>query len=99
MMTVPSQAKTTGITIDLHDEKQVIHSFGASDAWTCQFVGKNWPIEKRKAIADLLFGKEVDSEGNPKGIALSMWRFNVGAGSAEQGEAGFPPPGTEPSAS
>ena len=23
----------------------------------------------------------------PKGIGLSLWRFNVGAGSAEQGEA------------
>jgi len=88
MMMVPSEAKTTGITIDLHHEKQVIHSFGASDAWTCQLVGRNWPLEKRKAIADLLFSKEVDSKGNPKGIALSMWRFNVGAGSAEQGDAG-----------
>ena len=87
MMTVPSQAKTTGITIDLHDEKQVIHSFGASDAWTCQLVGEHWPLEKREKIADLLFSKEVDSKGNPKGIALSMWRFNVGAGSAEQGDA------------
>ena len=87
MMTVPSQAKTTGITVDLHDEKQVIHSFGASDAWTCQFVGEHWPLEKREKIADLLFSKEVDSKGNPKGIALSMWRFNVGAGSAEQGDA------------
>jgi O-glycosyl hydrolase len=87
IMSIASRAETTGITIDLHDEKQVIHSFGASDCWTCQFVGENWPLEKRKAIADLLFSKEVDSKGNPKGIALSMWRFNVGAGSAEQGDA------------
>jgi O-glycosyl hydrolase len=86
MTIVPSEANTTGITIDLHDEKQVIHSFGASDAWTCQFVGRNWPLSKRKAIADLLFSSEVDGKGNPKGIALSMWRFNVGAGSAEQGD-------------
>ena len=85
-MSIASQAKTTGITIDLHDEKQVVHSFGASDAWTCQFVGEHWPLEKRKAIADLLFSKEVDAKGNLKGIALSMWRFNVGAGSAEQGD-------------
>lgn len=82
-----AESKTNRITIDFHDEKQVIHSFGASDAWTCQFVGKNWPLEKRDEIADLLFSKEVDSKGNPKGIALSMWRFNVGAGSAEQGDA------------
>ncbi len=86
-MMTQAEAKTVGITIDLHDEKQVMHSFGASDAWTCQFVGKNWPIEKREEIADLLFSQEVDSKGNPKGIALSMWRFNIGAGSAEQGDA------------
>jgi O-glycosyl hydrolase len=86
MMAAASDAGTTAVTIDPRDEKQVIHSFGASDAWTCQFVGENWPLEKRNAIADLLFSKDVDREGNPKGIALSMWRFNVGAGSAEQGD-------------
>jgi len=76
-----------GIRIDVKDEHQVIHSFGASDCWTCQFVGKNWPIEKRNAIADLLFSTATDSSGNPKGIGLSMWRVNIGAGSAEQGDA------------
>jgi O-glycosyl hydrolase len=75
------------ITILPKDEKQVIHSFGASDCWTCQFVGKYWPIEKRNLIADLLFSTKTDSKGNPKGIGLSMWRFNIGAGSAEQGDA------------
>ncbi|UMB62049.1 xylanase [Lutibacter sp. A80] len=65
-------------------EYQTIHNFGASDAWTTQFVG-NWPLEKKDAIADLLFGLEYDSTGSPKGIGLSAWRFNIGAGSAEQG--------------
>ncbi len=86
IMMVPLRAAPTVVTIALHDEKQVIHSFGASDAWTCQFVGENWPLEKRNAIADLLFSRDVDSKGNPRGIGLSMWRFNVGAGSAEQGD-------------
>ncbi len=27
-----------------------------------------------------------DANGQPKGIGLSLWRFNVGAGSTEQGE-------------
>ncbi len=85
---VPSRgANMTTIRIDIHDQKQVMHSFGASDCWSCQFVGEYWPLEKRKAIADLLFSMETDSKGNPKGIGLSMWRFNVGAGSAEQGDA------------
>ena len=66
-------------------EYQTIHNFGASDAWTTQFVG-DWPIEKKNAIADLLFGLELDATGSPKGIGLTAWRFNIGGGSAEQGE-------------
>ncbi|UZD22319.1 glycoside hydrolase [Algoriphagus halophytocola] len=64
---------------------QSIEHFGASDAWSGQFVGL-WPDQKKNAIAELLFSKENDTDGNPKGIGLSMWRFNVGAGSAQQGE-------------
>ncbi len=66
---------------------QTIDGFGASDAWRCQFVGKNWPLEKRERIADLLFSKEFNDNGNPKGIGLSLWRFNISAGTTEQGEA------------
>lgn len=66
---------------------QVIDGFGASDAWRVQFVGKNWPIAKRDRIADLLFSREVDQEGNPKGIGLSIWRFYISSGTAEQGDA------------
>lgn len=68
--------------------RQTIHSFGASDCWRVQYIGKNWPIEKRNQIADLLFSSEFDSWGNPKGIGLSMWRFNIGSGSHEAGDNG-----------
>jgi O-glycosyl hydrolase len=71
--------------INLAAEKQTIHSFGASDCWGVKFIGENWPLEKRNQIADLLFSKDLDGSGNPKGIGLSMWRINVGAGSYEQG--------------
>lgn len=80
------EVSAMSITIHPDRQKQVIHSFGASDCWICQFVGKNWPIEKRNHIADLLFSMQTDAKGNPKGIGLSMWRTNIGAGSAEQGE-------------
>jgi len=75
------------IKIKLNPERrfQTMDHFGASDAWSTQFVG-NWPDSKREAIADLLFSKEMEN-GKPKGIGLSMWRFNLGAGSAEQGDA------------
>jgi O-glycosyl hydrolase len=65
---------------------QSIDGFGASDAWRAQFVGKNWPQEKRNQVADLLFSQEFDGEGNPQGIGLSIWRFNISAGTAEQGD-------------
>lgn len=68
-------------------EYQIIDGFGASDAWRAQFVGKNWPLAKRNKVADLLFSQEDDEQGNPKGIGLSLWRFYLSAGTAEQGEA------------
>jgi len=65
---------------------QTIHSFGASDSWSAKFMG-NWVnVTKKNQIADYLFSMDVDSAGNPKGIGLSLWRFNIGAGSYEQGD-------------
>src|SRR3972149_7017942 len=63
---------------------QTIHNFGAADCWSGQFVG-NWPDDQKNKIADLLFSTQLDSNGNPVGIGLSCWRFNIGGGSAEQG--------------
>lgn len=81
----PLQADEVTLSIDASETYQTIANFGASDAWACQFVG-NWPNEKRNAIADLLFSTDTASNGQPEGIGLSLWRFNIGAGSAEQGE-------------
>ena len=81
----PVYNKVRNISVDLNQEMQTIDGFGASDAWRCQMVGKYWPEEKRNQIADWLFSQEVDENGNPKGIGLSMWRFYIGAGSTEQG--------------
>ena len=82
-----TSAINNNIYINPRNEFQTIDGFGASDAWRCQFVGKNWPIDKRNAIADLLFSRDLNSDGSPKGIGLSIWRFNIGAGSSEQGDA------------
>ncbi|WP_114747803.1 glycoside hydrolase [Pleomorphovibrio marinus] len=83
------QANTTNIRVNveihLEEKHQTIAHFGASDAWSCQFVG-TWPDDKKNRIADLLFSKEISEEGQPEGIGLSLWRFNLGAGSAAQGE-------------
>ena len=77
---------TLQLKSDANATYQLIDGFGASDAWRAQYVGKNWPLDKRNQIADLLFSQEFDKDGNPKGIGLSVWRFNLSAGTAEQGD-------------
>jgi O-glycosyl hydrolase len=79
------EGKTVVITINPLKTYQRIDNFAASDAWSCQFIG-NWPEAKKNKIADLLFSKDTLADGSPKGIALSLWRFNIGAGSAEQAD-------------
>lgn len=79
-----SQEKSTYILeVDTSVKFQTIAHFGASDAWSAQFVGQ-WPSKKKKAIAELLFSQKFNEDGKPEGIGLSLWRFNIGAGSAAQ---------------
>jgi len=84
---ITQDRESLDVLVDPDITYQTIHSFGASDSWRVQFVGKYWPEEKRNQIADLLFSMEIDESGNPKGIGLSTWRFYLGAGTMEQGEA------------
>jgi O-glycosyl hydrolase len=91
LATTPTHAQSAApavvtVRIDATRPRQTIANFAASDAWAGQFVGL-WPAAKKEAIADLLFSTEAGPGGQPKGIGLSMWRVNLGAGSAEQGEA------------
>jgi hypothetical protein len=51
---------------------QTIQYFAASDCWSMQEIG-GWSEANRSKVADLLFSKD-------KGIGLSGWRFNLGAG-------------------
>lgn len=68
-----------------------MHHFGASDGWGTEVIGGNWPESDREHISELLFSREVDIDGKPLGIGLSMWRTNIGAGSANQVNNGFAP--------
>ena len=77
--------KTSSYLIDLSKTYQTIQNFGASDCWTAQFFG-HFPDNKRNQMADWLFSMENYPNGQPRGIGLSLWRFNIGAGSATQGE-------------
>jgi len=73
------------INLDPGVQYQTMDNFGASDAWSVQHVG-TWPETKKNQMADWLFSRDTLENGQPEGIGLTAWRFNIGAGSAEQGE-------------
>ncbi|MDO5637286.1 MAG: glycoside hydrolase [Myroides sp.] len=75
---------TKSITIQTQSTYQAIEGFAASDCWAANYVGNYWSEPQKKQIARLLFSTAIQ-EGKPSGIGLSMWRFNLGAGTAEQG--------------
>lgn len=79
------QANKTLVTVNLNNTRQTIHSFGASDCWTAKYIGQWADAQKKNRVADLLFSLDTAADGTPKGIGLSLWRFNIGAGSFEQG--------------
>lgn len=72
-------------SVNAANTHQTIDGFGSSDAWMMDPVGKYWSDKNKEGIAKLLFSRERDENNRPQGIGLSMWRFNVGTGSAEQG--------------
>lgn len=85
--------QTATFTVDRSEHRQQIDGFGASDAWSMWRIGE-MPEPIRDNTARLLFSSKTDSNGNPEGIGLSIWRFNIGAGSAEQGDSSHINPGT-----
>jgi len=78
--------KTSKLIVNLNEENQTIEHFGASDCWSTKFIGTWGNQQKKNQIADYLFSLDTLANGQPKGIGLSIWRFNLGAGSFEQGQ-------------
>ncbi len=81
---IPAPALTeTRLNVSYDHTHQRVDGFGASDAWSINPIINKWELEGKQdhidALADLLFSEE-------HGIGLSAWRFNIGAGSAEQGD-------------
>ena len=66
-------AQTTPISVDLSKKYQTIDNFSASDCWWAHIIGDKWTEANKDSVADLLFS-------TTKGIGLSAWRFNLGAG-------------------
>lgn len=74
------------VVIDLSKTYQTIESFAASDCWAPNYIGTYWSENEKESIAKLLFSSGI-TEGKPEGIGLSGWRFNLGGGTAQQGDA------------
>ena len=83
----PRRAEPVVVTLRPDRQFQTIRSFGASDAWSIQFVGHTWPAAQRTRAADLLFSAEERPDGSSVGIGLSACRFEIGAGSAAPGDS------------
>lgn len=77
---------TFATAVDAQKTYQTMEGFGASDCWLPNQIGQYW-LSDRLQLARWLFSKSVVN-GQPQGIGLSMWRVNLGAGTAEIGEAG-----------
>lgn len=82
-----SDLNTISFVADAGKSCQKICNFGASDGWNAQPVGLYFSEDKKEKLAELLFSSEDDENGNPKGIGLTAWRFNIGAGTYEQGSS------------
>ena len=82
-----AQPLATPTVLHLDATRQTIVDFGASDAWLADYVGRYFNDTMRERAARLLFSQKFNRGGSPEGIGLSNWRVNLGAGSAEQGDA------------
>lgn len=78
--------RAQSFTLLLDQPEQTIDGFGASDAWSMNRIGL-WSDSIQQQTADWLFSLKDDAKGQPLGIGLSIWRFNLGAGSSEQGDS------------
>ena len=79
------------VKIDASKTHQKIDNFAAADAWSGQFVGQYFNDAQKGQVAKWLFSQKIGADGNPEGIGLSMWRFNIGGGSLEQDGANIVP--------
>lgn len=76
-----SQTADVKLTIDADKKGESLDGFGASACWWSQIAGKS---ENMEEIAKLLYSKE--------GLGLNIYRYNIGAGSADNPESNITDP-------
>lgn len=74
----------TTYTIDLAAQRQTIRNFGSSTGMHGGYIAKRWPRKVVNQMAEWVFSRENDSSGQPKGIGLSAFRVQIGAGTIDQ---------------
>ena len=77
-------AENLDVKIDTSKTYQTIDNFAAADAWCGNLVGRYFDDAQKGQIAKWLFSQKLGADGNPEGIGLSLWRVNLGGGTAEQ---------------
>lgn len=75
VVTAQHEPANVTLRIDMTKRHQAIEGFGASGCWTAQLTG-GWADASRERALDLLFSDH--------GAALSIWRYNIGAGGGEE---------------
>lgn len=73
------------LTVNTDEVYQTIRHFGSSAAFDLNEITDSWSDEGKERLAESIFSRETDSLGNPKGLGLSSFRIEIGAGSREQG--------------
>lgn len=76
-----SQTADATLTIDADKKGEKLDGFGASACWWSQIAGKS---ENMEEIAKLLYSKD--------GLGLNIYRYNIGAGSADNPESNITDP-------
>lgn len=87
LLNVLGLSQPTTFALDPARTAQTVENIGTSGAWYTEGIGRYWPDAKKERMAELLFSKAFDGSGQPLGIGLSSFRFNVGGGTAEQGDS------------
>ena len=71
--------RVNDVTFTIHADSpfQEMCCIGVKDSSQCEAVGRWRDGEQRQRVAQLLFDATFDSCGNPAGIGLTGWRFNI----------------------
>ncbi|MCF7847225.1 MAG: hypothetical protein K9M45_00120 [Kiritimatiellales bacterium] len=87
-----SGGEELSVTVDCRKQFQTIENIGSSTGMHGAYIGRRFPRGKLDQLAELFFSTEIDSNRKLKGIGLSSFRIQIGAGTDEQENCGIVQP-------